>query len=101
MPNGPSFITDRNSDGGKTPQKPDTGWMINDGPAPHGIMRRFQANDRGIIGDDMRTWPTTGSEEYVPHRAIVRNPRGTANRDGIPTSDPTAYVPAFAVGDAR
>lgn len=101
MPNGNSFITDRNSDGGATPQKPDTGWTINEGPAPHGAYRRFQANNRGLIGDDMMGEPITGGEIFVPHRAIVRSPRVGVNRDGIPTEDATLYVPSFAVGDPR
>lgn len=99
--NGPVQFTDHNREGPKTPQLPQTGWEINTGGPPAGIINRFDHNDRGIIGDDVSSWPTDASIIFVPHRATIRSPRVPANRYGIPSIDDTAYIPAFAVGDPR
>lgn len=72
-----------------------------EGPPAHGIFRRFEAANRGLNGDDVNTWPTTGGLLRVGHRNLPSMGRGRASAQGIPTSDETAYIPGWAIGDPR
>jgi hypothetical protein len=101
MPNGRTFITQHDSEGNAGSPEVPTGYELNTGPAPLRIMHRFQANDQGIIGNDVNYFPGVQGDLFIPHQAIIRSPRVGASRDGIPTVDDTAYIPAFAVGDPR
>lgn len=101
MPNGPTFLT-RNSRAGvrNTQERSDVGFY--EGNNVHGIYRRFQANNQGIVGDDVNSSPTTGGDIRIPHRAvIVRRGQGARPRGNPVISDETAYVPGWAVGDPR
>jgi hypothetical protein len=82
------------------PQVPE-GWQISTGLAPRGIIHRFYSQDRGVIGNDVVSFPTTSGQAFLPHRAVVKRPVGRASRQGLATIDETAYIPAFAVGDPR
>ena len=97
MPNGRTFLTDRNQRGQDAPQVP-TGVELQTGPAPHGILHRFTQNILGIIGNDVNYWPTTQDHAFIPHRAMIKSPMTGIGKNG-PTIDDTAYIPSFAVGD--
>ena len=97
MPNGPTRLTQSNPKGLRSPEV-DTRQGFDSGFPPRGIFHRFTANDRGIIGNDVSSFPTTGSAIPIPNRAIVK-PAGKAHGSGIPTIDDAAFIPAFSVGD--
>jgi hypothetical protein len=78
-----------------------TSWELQAGAPPHGIILQRFANDCGIIGDDVNSWPTENSWMFIPHARVVRSPFGRASREGVPTVDETFYVKAFTVGDPR
>lgn len=100
MPNGRSYMG-RSRQGAKTPEKPQSGYEIQEGPPPARVGTRFTENAYGLIGDDVNSFPTNQSDIYIPNIPVVRNPRVPASRAGIPGVDNTAYIPAFAVGDPR
>lgn len=100
MPNGPRFQA-QNRQGPKTPEKPQTGYELQEGPPPSRVGTMFQANIGGLIGDDVSGWPFTGGQDYIPNVAVVWNPRVPATRQGIPGIDNVAYIPTFAIGDPR
>lgn len=97
MPNGRMILTTQDQRGEDDARVP-TGTDLQTGRSPHGAKRRFQGNDRGLIGPDDNTFPTTLSGAFIAHRAVIRSPQGTVVRAG-PTIDDTAYIPSFAVGD--
>lgn len=70
------------------------------GPKPHGIMRRYWTNNRGLNGEDTNYYPNTGGERYLRHQMTPRTPRSRAGRYGIPTIDETLAVPSSPVGSA-
>lgn len=96
----PSFVIDHSQRNDPTYQEaPEAGF--NDGPTPHGIYRRFEAANRGLIGNDMSTWPTERSDIRIPHRLNPKMGPGRASNAGIPSSDETASIPGWAIGDPR
>lgn len=98
--NGPTRII-RDRTGDSSPELPQTGYVIQTGPPPQRIGKRFTDNDRGIIGDDVSAYPPDASGlSLIPHQNVIRK-SSPASRQGIPSVDDTAYVPAFAVGDPR
>lgn len=102
MPNGRLIRTDRNRyDGSQPVLTAATGSELSAGLGSRGIINDRRANNRGIIGNDVSGFPSTGGMMFVPHRAIVRYPNGRAAARGLPTVDDTANVVAFAVGDPR
>lgn len=100
MPNGASYMS-RNRQGPKTPELPQTGYEIQEGPPPPRVGTRFTTNTGGLIGDDVSGWPFSGGQTFIPNIAVNRNPRVPASRQGIPGVDNTMYIPAFAIGDPR
>lgn len=102
MPNGPTFVTENSQLGVRNTQER-TDVDFHEGPNVMGIMHRFQANNRGIIGDDVSSFPTLSDQIRIPHRLAFRTGVGQGARPrGNPVlADETAYVPAWAVGDPR
>lgn len=100
MPNGFTYMA-RTRQGAKTPEKPQTGYEMQEGPPPDRVGTRFTANTGGLIGDDVSGWPFSGGQSFIPNIAVVRSPRVPASRAGIPGVDNTAFIPAFAIGDPR
>jgi hypothetical protein len=96
----PTFVIDHSQRGDPNYQeRSDIGFY--QGPLPHGIYHRFNANNRGLIGNDVNTWPPESSEIRIGHRNLPSMGRGKASNQGIPTSDETAYIPGWAIGDPR
>jgi hypothetical protein len=96
----PTFVIDHSQRGERNDQeRSDIDFY--QGASPHGIYNRFEANNRGLIGDDVNTWPTTGGLIRIGHHTLPSMSRGKASNQGIPTSDEAAYIPAWAIGDPR
>lgn len=101
MPNGRMMQTDRNQRGVRDSVISDfTAEEFQAGPIPHKIMRRYYANDEGILDGEVDYFPSTGNLEYMAHQMTPRNPRSRASRYGVPMIDETMATPSIGVGDA-
>jgi hypothetical protein len=97
--NGQRFTVDRSQRGVRDSMIDTTG-EFQRGPVPHLTIRRWWANDLGLIGDDVAAFPTTGDEQFIQHQNVPRIQFAKANRYGVPTIDETAATVGTQVGDA-
>lgn len=97
MPNGSDMRILAGSIGTRNGVIIPTGWQQDRG-VPEQIDRPLSANNRGIIGDGVNSFPTTGGLRFVGHVPLIHVAQGIAPRQGI-TIDDFSQIPAIFVGN--